>query len=85
MDLLREGDTVTIHFDGDVVLPVADVFPDGVPDPLTIADVIDAVRSAGDVMGLLRDWCLPAPRVMVSLYQDGQSKAGTNVYREVFP
>lgn len=79
-----EAATVTIHIDGDIDLPASDVFPDGVPDPLTIDHVIAAVSSAGNLRGLLANWCLPDPQVCVSLYKGGRSQASTDVHRRVW-
>jgi hypothetical protein len=59
---------VTLHFDGDFDLPIGDVFPDGVPDPLTVEHVVEAIQSAGDVGGLISAWGV-APTVAVTLNQ----------------
>lgn len=61
--------TVTISIKGDFDLNIDQVFPDGVPDPLTLDDVARAVESAGTPERLLSDWSLHPLDVEVDLHR----------------
>lgn len=74
--------TISIRIEGEFDLDVSDVFPDGVPDPLTIEAVVEAVQSARDVRGLINDWNL-VPSVTASLYR-GRGTPSTDVCRTVW-
>ena len=57
---------ITLHFDGDFDLDLAEVFPDGAPVPVTVDDVAAAVATAGGPLQLIAQWGFD-PAVSVSM------------------
>ena len=57
---------VTIEISGDFCLSAEELFPDGVPETITLEAVVAAVKTAGNVRNLITDWNL-VPGVDVTI------------------
>lgn len=69
----------TIHIDGDFVLDLEQIWPDGnAPDEPTAEDVVKVLESCGSLFSVLNDWCLD-PRVVV--YGPGRSSQRAEAWK----
>ena len=67
---------ITIEISGDFCLSAEELFPDGVPETITLEAVVAAVRTAGNVRNLIADWNL-VPGVDVTVaYPDPDRSHG---------
>lgn len=53
---MRRDPSISFLLDLDVTLSPKEVFPDGIPDDWSIADVVAAVKKSGSVREWLSDW-----------------------------
>lgn len=70
--------TISIEISGTFDLTPEQVWPDGVPEEWTIADVVAAVKTARSVNRLIDDWCM-TPSVDVTVMRTNPAWNGDEV------
>lgn len=68
--------TVHLSIEGHWDLELSDAFPDGIPDPCTFADILEAVRRPGDIGSLLDEWCMEGELELFVRWERANPEAG---------